>query len=55
MFYNYNLVGCEQAGFRPEFSTMDHIFTLHSIIEYYKNKNRRVYSAFVDYSKAFTL
>ena len=35
------------------FSTLDHVFTLHAIIEYYKNKKGRVYSAFVDYSKAF--
>ena len=48
-------VGYEQAGFRPEFSTIDHIFTLHAIIEYYKSKNSRVYCAFVDYRKAFDL
>ena len=35
------------------FSTLDHVFTLHAIIEYYKNKKGRVYCAFVDYSKAF--
>ena len=29
------------------------MFTLHAIIEYYKNKKGRVYCAFVDYSKAF--
>ena len=48
-------IGYEQAGFRPEFSTLDHIFSLHAIIEYYKCKNRRVYCAFVDYSKAFDM
>ena len=46
-------LGFEQAGFRPEFSILDHVFTLHAIIEYYKNKKGRVYCAFVDYSKAF--
>ena len=46
-------LGFEQAGFSPEFSTLDHVFTLHAIIEYYKNKKGRVYCAFVDYSKAF--
>ena len=50
-----DLLGWEQAGFRPEFSTIDHIFTLHSIIEYYKYKKGKVYCAFVDYSKAFDL
>ena len=53
--YDDNKMGLEQAGFRPDFSTMDHVFTLHCIIEYYKNKNGRVYCAFVDYSKAFDL
>ena len=52
MFDN-NLIGCEQAGFRPEFSTIDHVFTLHAIIEYYKCNNKRIYCAFVDYAKAF--
>ena len=53
--YKDNKMGVEQAGFRPEYSTMDHVFTLHCIIEYYKQKNDRVYVAFVDYSKAFDL
>ena len=48
-----NKLGPEQAGFREEFSTSDHIFTLYSIIEYYKLKKGRLYCAFVDYSKAF--
>ena len=51
--FNNEIIGYEQAGFRPGFSTLDHIFTLHTIIEYYKCKNRRVNCAFVDYSKAF--
>ena len=53
--YANEKVGYEQTGFRPEFSTIDHIFTLHAIIEYYKSKNSRVYYAFVDYRKAFDL
>ena len=53
--YDNEILGYEQAGFRPEFSTMDHIFTLHSIIEYYKCKKGRVYCVFIDYSKAFDL
>ena len=43
-------IGYELAGFRPDFSVMDHIFTLHVIIEYYKIKK----GAF-DHSKAFYL
>ena len=53
--YANEKVGYEQAGFRPEFSTIDHIFTLHAIIVYYKSNNSRVYCAFVDYRKAFDL
>ena len=55
--YDNAKIGYEQEGFRPDFSTMDHIFTLllHAIIEYYKGKGGRVYCAFGDYSKAFDL
>ena len=45
----------EQAGLRHEFSTMDHIFTLHSSTEYHKCKKGRVSCAFIDYCKAFDL
>ena len=54
-FYDNEKIGYEQAGFRPEFSTLDHIFTLHTVIEYYKCKSKRIYCAFVDYSKAFDM
>ena len=53
--YANEKVGYEQAGFRPEFSTIDHIFSLYAIIEYYKSKNSRVCCAFVDYRKTFDL
>ena len=53
--YENEIIGFEQAGFRPEFSAMDHILTLHAIIEYYKCKKGRVYCAFIDYSKSFDL
>lgn len=52
---NNNLLGLEQAGFRSGFSTIDHIFTLNSLIELYTQNNKRLYCAFVDYSKAFDL
>ena len=52
-YIHSNKMGLEQAGFRKGFSTLDHIFTLHSIINYYQNKNGRVYCAFIDYRKAF--
>ena len=43
----------EQAGFRAGFSTTDHIQTLTQVIEKYKEFNRNLYVAFIDYSKAF--
>ena len=52
-----NIIGEEQAGFRSGYSTYDHIFTLHAIIDLYLNKfnRRRLYCAFIDYQKAFDL
>ena len=55
--YNYlthaNLLGSEQAGFRAKHSTLDHIFALQVLSNYYINNNKQLYCAFVDYSKAF--
>ncbi|MEW8547527.1 MAG: reverse transcriptase family protein, partial [Candidatus Thiodiazotropha sp.] len=42
-----------QFGFRKGFSTVDAIFTLHSLIENMINSNKRLYCAFVDMKKAF--
>jgi hypothetical protein len=47
------ILGEEQAGFRNGYSTTDHIFTLHSLLEMYLNKHKKVYCAFVDFKKAF--
>jgi hypothetical protein len=49
------ILGEEQAGFRAGYSTLDHIFVLHSLIDLYISKERRMYCAFVDYKKAFDL
>jgi hypothetical protein len=51
----HRILGNEQAGFREGFSTLDHIFVLHSLIEFYQFHNKRVYCAFLDYKKAFDL
>ena len=48
-------IGDEQAGFRAGYSTVDHIFTLHAIIDIYLHKKERLYCVFVDYKKAFDL
>jgi hypothetical protein len=42
-----------QAGFRPGFSTTDHLHTLNQIIEKFTEYNIPLYLAFVDYTKAF--
>ena len=44
-----------QAGFRDGYSTLDHIYTLHSIIEFYLHRKEKIYACFVDYRKAFDL
>eukprot|EP00745_Piridium_sociabile_P034171 TRINITY_DN58732_c0_g1_i3.p1 TRINITY_DN58732_c0_g1~~TRINITY_DN58732_c0_g1_i3.p1 ORF type:complete len:233 (+),score=10.78 TRINITY_DN58732_c0_g1_i3:3-701(+) len=45
----------EQAGFRKSYSTIDHIFSLLTMIHKSMNKKRKgkLYVAFVDYLKAF--
>lgn len=43
----------EQAGFRKNFSTTEHIHTIDSIIEKYEEHKRPLYLAFIDYAKAF--
>jgi hypothetical protein len=48
-----NLLGQEQAGFRKGYFTMDHVFTLHCIIELYLQQKKKIYCTFVDYRKAF--
>ena len=52
---NKKELGEEQAGFREGYSTLDHIFVLHSLIDFYLDKNKRIYCLFVDYKKAFDL
>ena len=48
-------IGDEQAGFRKNYSTLDHIYVLSSLIDLYKNKGKHIYCAFIDYKKAFNL
>ena len=43
----------EQAGFRDGYSTLDHIFSLHCIIDSFLSAKKRLYCAFIDYRKAF--
>jgi Reverse transcriptase (RNA-dependent DNA polymerase) len=48
-----NVLDQNQAGFRANYSTIDHIFTLNSIIMRYRSKRQKVYCAFIDFCKAF--
>ena len=49
----YDLIGEEQAGFKSGYSTLDHIFSLKCIIDIYLSKNKHIFTAFIDYRKAF--
>ena len=48
-----NLLNENQCGFRKGYSTCDNIFVLHAIIEYMKVRKLKLFSAFVDFEKAF--
>ncbi|CAB3252101.1 unnamed protein product [Arctia plantaginis] len=43
----------EQAGFRKDFNTIDHIHAIKQLIQKYNEYNKTIYLAFIDYSKAF--
>ncbi len=45
----------EQAGFRAGYSTLDHIFSLHCLIDLHLNNKKRLYCAFLGYKKAFNM
>ena len=47
------IIGPEQAGFRPGFSTTDHMFCLKALIDIYLSKKKKLYCCYIDYSKAF--
>ena len=49
------IIGLEQAAFRQGFSTLDHIFSIHCILDLYLAKKKRLYCCYVDYKKAFDL
>ena len=49
----FNVIHENQAGFRKKHSTMDHIFTIHCLIDIFKAQKIQLYCAFIDYEKAF--
>ena len=42
-----------QAGFRQQYSTSDHIFSLYALIELLKSQKQKLFCCFVDFSSAF--
>ena len=42
-----------QTGFRANMSTTDNVFVLHGIINHMLNSNKKLFCAFVDFTKAF--
>ncbi|MES9902847.1 MAG: reverse transcriptase family protein [Sedimenticola sp.] len=49
----HDILNENQAGFRKNYSTTDHIFALHSLIELLKKSKKKLYCAFVDFAAAF--
>ena len=47
------VLGEEQAGFRPNRSTKDMIFVIRQLAEKFIEYNKTIYNTFIDYSKAF--
>ena len=50
-----SVLGEERAGFREGYSTLDHIFVSHLLVELYLSCHKRLYCAYIDYKKAFDL
>ena len=50
---NYHLLIEAQAGFRAGMSTTYNIFVLHGVISHLINQGKKLYCAFVDFTKAF--
>ena len=48
-----NILLKNQAGFRPDHSTTDHIFVLKTLSDLIRHRKRKLFCAFVDYEKAF--
>ena len=47
------VIGEEQAGFRAEHCTADHVFTLLVCIQKQLLRHKKLYVAFIDFRKAF--
>ena len=49
----YDVISKKQAGFRKKHTTVDHIFVVKCLVDIFNFRNKPLYCAFVDYSKAF--
>ena len=43
-----NLISINQIGFKPKCRMSDHIFTLKTIADQYRQKRKKVFAAFID-------
>lgn len=50
---NYNVFIEAQAGFRKGMSTVDNVFILHGLITHMVNQGKKLFCAFIDFTKAF--
>ena len=48
-----NCTGEHQAGFKKNYSTVDHVFTLLAAVQKQLVNNKKMYVAFIDFEKAF--
>ena len=48
-----NILGEEQAGFRKNRSTIEHVFTLYALAQKQLVRHKKLYVAFIDFRKAF--
>ena len=51
----HRLINEAQTGFRQNYSTMDHIFTLLALVQKQLLSHGKLYVAFIDFKKAFDL
>ena len=49
----FEILSETQTGFRKDYSTLDNIFTLHSLIELLKVQKKKLFCYFIDFSRAF--
>ena len=50
-----NIINETQAGFRHDYSTLDHIFLLKCVVDLFNWRKKKLFCLFVDYKKAFDL